>query len=71
MDAQNGIPSRRPMIELTIPSSLDPTLAPKGHHVASLFVQYTPYTLKVKTNKHKSDLCDYYFIQLVIIISPK
>ncbi len=35
----------RPMIELTIPSSLDPTVAPPGAHVAQFFVQYTPYTL--------------------------
>lgn len=35
----------RPMIELCIPSSLDPTLAPPGCHVVSLFTQYTPYTL--------------------------
>jgi len=33
------------MIEMTIPSSLDPTLAPKGHHVVQLFTQYTPYNL--------------------------
>ena len=33
------------MIELCIPSSLDPTLAPPGCHVISLFTQYTPYTL--------------------------
>lgn len=33
------------MIELCIPSSLDPTLAPPGSHVISLFTQYTPYTL--------------------------
>lgn len=33
------------MIELCIPSSLDPTLAPPGCHVVSLFTQYTPYTL--------------------------
>ncbi|MEE6486246.1 hypothetical protein FKM82_014554 [Ascaphus truei] len=44
-DACKGIPSRRPMIELCIPSSLDPTLAPPGCHVISLFTQYTPYTL--------------------------
>lgn len=50
-----GIPSKRPIIEMTIPSrffiiffflidviSLDPTLAPPGKHVASLFVQYVP-----------------------------
>ena len=35
----------RPMIEMTIPSSLDPTLAPEGHHVVLLFTQYTPYNL--------------------------
>ncbi|XP_036192291.1 pyridine nucleotide-disulfide oxidoreductase domain-containing protein 2 [Myotis myotis] len=44
-DAMDGRPSHRPMIELCIPSSLDPTLAPPGCHVVSLFTQYTPYTL--------------------------
>lgn len=36
----------RPMIELTLPSVLDPTLAPEGRHVASLFVQHVPYRLR-------------------------
>ncbi|XP_053548532.1 pyridine nucleotide-disulfide oxidoreductase domain-containing protein 2 [Bombina bombina] len=44
-DACKGKPSSRPMIELCIPSSLDPTLAPPGYHVISMFIQYTPYTL--------------------------
>uniref|UniRef100_A0A8C5LGF5 Pyridine nucleotide-disulfide oxidoreductase domain-containing protein 2 n=1 Tax=Jaculus jaculus TaxID=51337 RepID=A0A8C5LGF5_JACJA len=44
-DAMDGLPSHRPMIELCIPSSLDPTLAPPGCHAISLFTQYTPYTL--------------------------
>ncbi|KAM6184609.1 pyridine nucleotide-disulfide oxidoreductase domain-containing protein 2 [Rhynchocyon petersi] len=44
-DAMDGLPSHRPMIELCIPSSLDPTLAPPGSHVVSLFTQYTPYAL--------------------------
>ncbi|XP_054838954.1 pyridine nucleotide-disulfide oxidoreductase domain-containing protein 2 isoform X2 [Eublepharis macularius] len=44
-DACHGRPSSRPMIELCIPSALDPTLAPPGCHVVSLFTQYTPYTL--------------------------
>ena len=35
----------RPVIEMTIPSSLDPTVAPAGGHVVQLFTQYTPYTL--------------------------
>ena len=30
---------------MTIPSSLDPTLAPPDQHVVQLFTQYTPYTL--------------------------
>ncbi len=33
----------RPMIELTLPSVVDGTLAPEGHHVASLFVQHVPW----------------------------
>ncbi|EMP36454.1 Pyridine nucleotide-disulfide oxidoreductase domain-containing protein 2 [Chelonia mydas] len=44
-EASSGEPSTRPMIELCIPSALDPTLAPPGCHVVSLFTQYTPYAL--------------------------
>jgi len=32
----------RPMVELTLPSALDPTLAPDGRYVASFFVQHAP-----------------------------
>ena len=32
--------SREPVIEMLIPSTLDGTLAPEGHHVASLFCQH-------------------------------
>ncbi|KAM3863337.1 pyridine nucleotide-disulfide oxidoreductase domain-containing protein 2 [Diretmus argenteus] len=42
-EAMNGRPSARPMLEMTIPSVLDPTLAPPGCHVVSLFIQFTPY----------------------------
>ncbi|MGI9343655.1 MAG: phytoene desaturase family protein [Gammaproteobacteria bacterium] len=35
----------RPMIEMTIPSTLDDSLAPAGKHVASLFVQHVPHSL--------------------------
>ena len=38
--------SKMPMIEMTMPSSLDPTIAPPGHHVCLFFTQYTPYNLK-------------------------
>uniref|UniRef100_A0A8C2DSR6 Pyridine nucleotide-disulfide oxidoreductase domain-containing protein 2 n=1 Tax=Cyprinus carpio TaxID=7962 RepID=A0A8C2DSR6_CYPCA len=45
-EGQQGRPSSRPMIEMTIPSVLDPTLAPPGCHVVSLFIQFTPYLLE-------------------------
>ncbi|XP_050161371.1 pyridine nucleotide-disulfide oxidoreductase domain-containing protein 2 isoform X3 [Myiozetetes cayanensis] len=44
-EATHGHPSNRPMIELCIPSALDPGLAPQGCHVVSLFTQYTPSML--------------------------
>lgn len=49
------------MIELCIPSSLDPTLAPPGCHVVSLFTQYTPYMLaggKVWDEQERSAYAD-------------
>lgn len=42
-DALNGLPSQRPIIEMTIPSVLDRTISPPGKHVVNLFIQYTPY----------------------------
>ena len=44
-DAKYGKPSERPVVEMTIPTSVDRTLAPEGHHILSLFVQYAPYEL--------------------------
>jgi phytoene dehydrogenase-like protein len=38
--------STDPYIELTIPSALDPALAPRGAHVLSAYVQFAPYTLR-------------------------
>jgi phytoene dehydrogenase-like protein len=45
-DAKYGRPSERPVLECTIPSVVDPTVAPPGRHVMSIFVQYAPYTLR-------------------------
>jgi phytoene dehydrogenase-like protein len=42
-DAVAGRPSARPVIEMTLPSALDDSLAPPGKHVCLLFVQYAPY----------------------------
>jgi phytoene dehydrogenase-like protein len=48
-DAKYGRYSRRPYIDVVIPSLTDPSLAPPGQHVMSCFVQYAPYHLKEGT----------------------
>ncbi len=40
LDARAQGWSRKPIVEMLISSTLDPTLAPEGRHTASLFVQY-------------------------------
>jgi phytoene dehydrogenase-like protein len=45
-DAKYGRFSRRPYIDMVIPSLTDPSVAPPGKHVMSCFVQYAPYHLK-------------------------
>lgn len=40
-----GLLPMQPVIEMTIPSSADKTIAPPGSHVVQLFVQYIPYEL--------------------------
>src|SRR6266478_699549 len=45
-DAKYGCFSRRPYIDIVIPSLTDPSVAPPGKHVMSCFVQYAPYHLK-------------------------
>ena len=45
-DAKYGRFSRRPYIDIVIPSLTDPSVAPPGRHVMSCFVQYAPYHLK-------------------------
>jgi phytoene dehydrogenase-like protein len=46
--ARRGELPERPLVELTLPSALDPSLAPPGRHVASLFVQYVPPDLDAR-----------------------
>ncbi len=45
-DAKYGAFSKRPFMDIVIPSLTDPTVAPPGKHVMSIFVQYAPYKLK-------------------------
>jgi phytoene dehydrogenase-like protein len=54
-DAKYGHYSRRPYIDMVIPSLTDPSVAPAGKHVMSCFVQYAPYKLAEGTwDDHKA-----------------
>ncbi|MEX1173714.1 MAG: NAD(P)/FAD-dependent oxidoreductase [Chloroflexota bacterium] len=44
-DAKYGRWSRKPYIDMIIPTLVDPQMAPPGKHVISCFVQYAPYKL--------------------------
>ncbi|MCG6877429.1 MAG: NAD(P)/FAD-dependent oxidoreductase [Betaproteobacteria bacterium] len=44
-EAKYGEFSRRPYLDIVIPSLLDPAMAPPGKHVMSIFAQYAPYAL--------------------------
>jgi len=45
-ESKYGEFSKQPYLEATIPSLTDPTLAPEGKHVMSIYMQYAPYKLK-------------------------
>jgi phytoene dehydrogenase-like protein len=44
--AKYGQFSKEPFLEITIPSVGDPSLAPAGKHVMSVWMQYAPYSLR-------------------------
>lgn len=48
-DAKYGAVSREPWLEIRFPSLTDPSLAPPGAHVASIYVHYVPYALRQGT----------------------
>ncbi len=54
-DAKYGRPSAHPILECTIPSVVDATVAPPGQHVMSFFVQYAPYQLRAGDWDHTKD----------------
>ncbi len=45
-EAKYGDFSRRPYLNVVIPSLVDPSVAPPGKHVVSCFVQYAPYRIR-------------------------
>jgi phytoene dehydrogenase-like protein len=58
-EAKYGHYSRRPYIDIVIPTLTDPSLAPPGKHVMSCFIQYAPYNLKESNwDKEKENFGD-------------
>jgi phytoene dehydrogenase-like protein len=53
--AKYGEFSRRPYIDMVIPTLTDPSVAPPGKHILSCFVQYAPYKLKSGTWDEQRD----------------
>lgn len=51
LDARRGAWSDAPVIEMLIPSTVDDSLAPPGHHVASLFCQHFPLNREWDTHR--------------------
>ncbi len=64
-DAKYGRPSQGPLIEMTIPTTYDPALAPPGQHLLGIFLQYAPYTL---ATGHWDSLRDSYLDHVLGII---
>ena len=55
--AKYGEFSPRPVVEMTIPSFRDDSLAPTGKHVLSAIVQYAPYGLQGGWNEDAKERC--------------
>jgi phytoene dehydrogenase-like protein len=65
-DAKYGRPSARPLLELTIPTVYDPSLAPPGKHILGVFLQYAPYTL---AGAHWNELKQAYAARVIELIA--
>ena len=53
--AKYGEYSESPVLEITLPSLADPSLAPPGHHVMSVSASFAPYTLKKGWDNSRRD----------------
>jgi phytoene dehydrogenase-like protein len=50
-DAKYNSFSKRPFLGCFVPSTIDPTMAPEGKHVMSIFVQYASYNMPEHGNR--------------------
>ena len=56
--AKYGEYSEHPLLEITVPSIADPTLAPDGHHVMSISACFAPYSLKQGWERQRESFSD-------------
>jgi len=65
-DTQAGKMSEQPVLECTMASVLDPSIAPEGKHIMSIFAQYAPYELKNGTwnNETKKEFANRCYSQI-------
>lgn len=58
-DAKYGRPSKTPVLECSIPSVVDDTVAPEGKHLMNMFIQYAPYELATGSwDDHRDTFAD-------------
>jgi phytoene dehydrogenase-like protein len=68
--AKYGGLSPHPWLELSMPSMLDPTLAPDGSHVMSIYVHYAPRQLRQGTWSERRDVLFESVIDLIEGYAP-
>ena len=68
--AKYGQASPEPVVEITIPSIADPSLAPAGSHVLSAVVQYAPYALSSGWNDEARSAFEQTVIRQIARYSP-
>lgn len=56
--------SEHPIFEITVPSLVDPSLAPEGHHVMSVNVAYLPFDLKGGWSENRPAIVQYLLAEL-------
>ena len=69
-DAKYGRFSREPFLEITIPSVADPSLAPAGKHVMSVWMQSAPFHLREDDWNSQRDLLGDTVINLIEDYAP-
>jgi len=69
-DSKYGEFSRAPYLDISIPTILDPTLAPPGKHVMSIYMQFAPYKLKGSGWPQRRDALADTIIQALAAYAP-